>query len=58
MHVLIYTVTSEIRHEEADGVEERGSFLCVFEGATIYNYNLTYITHYVESPYEITSKDL
>lgn len=53
MYVVIYTTTSLIEHTGADRVEEHGSFLCVYEDETVFKYNISFITHFIETPEKI-----
>lgn len=53
MKIVIYTTTSLIEHTGVDRIEECGSFLCVYEGVIIYKYNISYVTHYIQSPENI-----
>lgn len=50
MKITVYIGDSQIEHTDIDRVEERGSFLCIYEGDTIYRYNISHISHYVQSP--------
>ena len=53
MKVIVYTTTNFVVHTGVDRIEECGTFLCVYEGETIYKYNISYVTHYIQSPENI-----
>ena len=53
MKITVYTTTNFIVHTGVDRVEECGGFLCVYEGEIIYKYNISYVTHYIQSPENI-----
>lgn len=53
MRIVIYTTTNLIEHTGVDRVEECGAFLCVYEGDIIYKYNISYVTHFIQTPENI-----
>lgn len=53
MNITVYTTSNIIEHTDVDAVKRDGEFLCIFEGDTIYVYNLAYVTQYIQNPKNI-----